>query len=138
MEMSAPVAAAFAGFPPETQTGLRALRALILSVAADTPEAGRLSEELRWGQPAYLTPETGAGTTLRLGVAKSGGFALFVHCQTSLIDEFRELAGSDWPVEGRRAILFDETGVTDAIMDPALRLLIRRALTYHLKRRAAG
>ncbi|MDX2485256.1 MAG: DUF1801 domain-containing protein [Pseudodonghicola sp.] len=135
MEMSAPVAAAFAGFPPEAQTGLRALRALILSVAADTPEAGRLSEELRWGQPAYLTPETGAGTTLRLGVPKSGGFALFVHCQTSLIDEFRELVGRDWPVEGRRAILFEDP---DAIMDPALRLLIRRALTYHLKRRAAG
>ncbi|WP_353350883.1 DUF1801 domain-containing protein [Aquicoccus sp. SU-CL01552] len=127
MEMSAPVAAAFAAFPPGAQPGLRAL---ILSVAADTPEAGRLSEELRWGQPAYLTPRTGAGTTLRLGVPKSGGFALFVHCQTTLIEEFRALAGPDWSVEGRRAILFDGPA---AITDPALRLLIRRALTYHLK-----
>ncbi len=133
MEMSAPVAAAFAAFPPGAQPGLRALRALILSVAADTPEAGRLSEELRWGQPAYLTPDTGAGTTLRLGVPKSGGFALFVHCQTTLIEEFRALAGPDWPVEGRRAILFDGPGAID---DPALRLLICRALTYHLKGRA--
>lgn len=133
MEMSAPVAAAFAAFSPPVQPGLRALRALILSVAAETPEAGRLAEELRWGQPAYLTPGTGSGTTLRLGVPKSGGFALFVHCQTSLIAEFQEIAGPDWPVEGSRAILFDGPG---RLGDPALRLLIRRALTYHLKGRA--
>ena len=133
MEMSAPVAAAFEAFPPTAQPGLRALRAVILSVAADTPEAGHLSEELRWGQPAYLTPDTGSGTALRLGVPKSGGFALFVHCQTTLIEEFRDIGGPGWPVEGRRAILFDDPGAVD---DPALRLLIRRALTYHLKKRS--
>jgi len=132
MEMSDTVAAVFDAFPPGLQPGLRALRALILSVAADTPEVGRVTEELRWGQPAYLTPETGSGSTLRLGVPKSGGFALFVHCQSSLMEEFCALAGPDWPVEGKRAILFDDPAL---LADPALRLLIRRALTYHTKRR---
>lgn len=131
-EMSAAVAATFAAFPPGARAGLRALRELIFAVAAQTPEAGRVSEELRWGQPAYLTPETGSGSTLRLGVPKSGGFALFVHCQSSLMEEFRTLAGPDWPVEGKRAILFDDPAL---LTDPALRLLIRRALTYHLKGR---
>jgi hypothetical protein len=41
-----------------------------------TPGVGALHETLKWGQPAYLTPETRSGTTLRLGVPKSGGYAI--------------------------------------------------------------
>lgn len=67
---------AFSAFPDEVKTGLLLLRALIFDVAARTEGVGRLEETLKWGQPAYLTPETKPGTTIRLGCPKAGGFAI--------------------------------------------------------------
>ena len=128
--MPANVAAVFAAFPDAAQPGCRALRDLIFAVAAETPQAGPIAEELRWGQPAYLTPQTGSGTTIRIGVPKSGGFALFLHCRTSLIEDFRPLAPEGTRFDGTRAVLFDDDDSPDR---DALALLIRAALTYHLR-----
>ncbi|MFT5341256.1 MAG: hypothetical protein ACI9BH_000466 [Paracoccaceae bacterium] len=117
---------------PDTQAreGLLALRDLVFDVADDLPQTGRITEALRWGQPSYLTPETKSGSTLRLGIPKSGGFALFVHCQTTLISDYRAAFHSAKNIEGKRAILFKKA----AEIDPnRARWLIRRSLTYHLK-----
>lgn len=127
------VRAAFDAAPTTARAGLLALRRLILDQAARMPEVGPVAEALRWGQPAYLTPVTRSGSTLRLGVPRAGGFALFCNCQTSLIADFRDLTGGTWPTEGNRAVLFD---TPDQTGDPALCLLIARALTWH--RRADG
>ncbi len=122
------VAAAFDAFPDPERAGLLALRDLILRTAGDTPRAGRLQETLKWGQPSYLT-ETRAGSTIRLGMPKAGGYALFVHCQTSLIGDFRALFPDDFRYDGNRAVCFS----AETPPDPdKLRLLIRNALTYHL------
>jgi len=126
--MSPEIARAFATFPPEARAGLMQLRQLILQTAASLPEIGRLQEALRWGQPAYLTPETNSASTLRLGVPKNGGFALFVHCRTSLIADFTPMAPPGTRFEGSRSVLFDEGAAIDAV---ATQWLIARALTYH-------
>ena len=52
--------------PQDAAKTAPALRALIFGVARKLPEADRVEECLKWGQPAYLTAETGAGSTLRL------------------------------------------------------------------------
>lgn len=124
------VATRFAAFPAQARTGLLALRALIFDTAQATPEVGAILETLKWGQPAYLTPETKSGSTIRLGVPKQGGFALYTHCQTTLISDFRSIFPDDFAYEGNRAIHF-----CDAEMPPPdkLRLLISSALTYHIK-----
>lgn len=123
------VADAFARFPDDLRPGLLALRTLIFDTATQTPEAGRIEEALRWGQPAYLTPETKSGTTLRLGLPKTGGFALYVHCQTSLLSDFRHVFGDGFAYEGNRALHFQpDTPLPEA----PLRHLIRATLTYHL------
>lgn len=128
---SANIAAAFDIPNMQARKGLLALRAMVFEVADDLPQIGKVEEALRWGQPAYLTPETKSGSTLRLGIPKSGGFALFVHCQTSLISDYRAAFPDATDIEGKRAILFNDT----ADIDPnSLKWLIRRALTYHLKR----
>lgn len=124
------VRAAFDACPSPARPGLERLRALIFRVASGTPGVGRLEEGLRWGQPAYLTPETKSGSTIRLGMAKSGDVALFVHCQTRLIEEFRTVAPPGTRFEGTRAVLFADDSEID---EPALALLIRRALTWHLE-----
>lgn len=119
---------AFSAFPDEVKNGLLRLRGLIFDVAARTEGVGRLEETLKWGQPAYLTPETKSGTTIRLGCPKAGGFAIYVHCQTSIVSDFQALLPDDFDYEGHRAIHF-----ATAVDLPAekLELFIARALTYH-------
>ena len=119
---NANVAAAFAAFPDEVRARLLGLRARIVAVAL--AEGIQLEEALRWGQPAYLAPK---GSTLRLGAPKSGGFALYTHCQTSLMDDFRALCPT-LSYEGNRAVHFALEDEPPAAID----LLIRAALTYHM------
>lgn len=116
------------------RAGLVALRDLILRRAAELPGIGRLQEALRWGQPAYLTPDTRAGCSLRIGPAPAGDFALFVHCKTGLIQSFVAGPGAGHRVQGTRAILFR---TVQDIAAPALMLLIGQALTYHLAKTTA-
>ncbi|SEW31750.1 protein of unknown function (DU1801) [Aliiroseovarius sediminilitoris] len=125
---NAAVADTFAGFPGDARAGLLELRDLIFETARDTPGVGRIEETLKWGQPAYLTPDSKSGTTIRLGVPKTGGFALYVHCQTTLIAEFRSLFADGLTFDGNRAILFQDG---QALPTEPLRLFIRNALTYH-------
>lgn len=124
------VEAKFASFPEPARAGLLALRGLIFETAKTTPDIGALQERLKWGQPAYLTPETRSGSTIRLGLPKQGGFALYTHCQTTILSDFRNLFPDDFVYEGNRAIHFKDS---KALPFEKLRLLIHSALTYHLK-----
>ena len=125
------VKAAFDAFPAESRAMALTLRDLIFSVAWDTPEVGQIEETLKWGQPSYLTPETKAGSTLRIGVSKQGGAALFAHCATDIISTYAAtFPGSD-RIEGNRAVTFQQA---EDIVPDRLRLLIYHGLTYHLKR----
>ena len=120
------VEAAFAAFPEDARTGLLALRRLIFETAAETQGIGRIKECLKWGQPSYLTPDTKSGTTIRLGMPKTGGMALFTHCQTSVISDFRTLFPDDFAYDGNRAV-----HIAPDADKSKLRLIIRQALTYH-------
>ncbi|MCA0871544.1 DUF1801 domain-containing protein [Seohaeicola saemankumensis] len=124
------VADAFAAFPNPARAGVLRLRALIFEVAAGTPGVGRVQETLKWGQPAYLTPDTKAGSTLRLGRPKTGGYAIYAHCRTSLISDFRGLF-PQFTYDGNRAVLFRDQ---DRPPEEQIALLIGAALTYHRKR----
>ena len=118
----------FGGYPGEARQGLLELRDLIFDVATHTAVVGRIQETLKWGQPAYLTPETKSGSTIRLGIPKTGGFAIYTHCQTSIISDFRSLFPDDFVYEGNRAIHFVSS---DNLPADKLKLLISSALTYH-------
>jgi hypothetical protein len=120
------VEAAFAAFPEPERAALLRLRARILDEAAML-EAGPVEEKLSWGEPAYRARH---GATLRLGVPKSGGFALYATCTSNLIPTFREAVGDAFRYEGSRAVLFDAPEEAEA---EALDLLIRAALTYRCK-----
>ena len=123
------VRAVFAGYNSKERQGTLELRQLIFEMAAELPGVGPLEEALRWGQPAYLTSKTKSGSTLRLGCPKTGGFALYAHCRTSIISSFRDLFPAEFTYEGNRAIHFQDA---EEIQPHKLRLLIRHALTYHL------
>lgn len=126
---NAAVEKAFAAFPTEAQKTAIALRDLIFDVAAQTPQAGPIEETLRWGQPAYLTSETKSGSTLRIGVMKTGEAAMFAHCATTIISTYAATFPEMDRIEGNRAVVFENA---DALVPERLRLLIRHGLTYHL------
>lgn len=124
------VAEKFAAYPADTRERLLALRRLVLEVAAATPGVGRIKETLKWGQPSYLTPETGSGTTVRIDGHAKGGVAMFVSCQTNLVETYRALY-PERDYEGDRAVVLRD-GLGD---EAALRHCIGLALTYHSRKR---
>ena len=129
----AEVEAAYAAFSASARDRLLAARTLIFREAED-PLIGPLTETLKWGEPSYLTEESGSGSTVRLGVTKAGRAALFVHCATTLIADFKDLYSDLLEFEGKRALLLpDAPAHTDALSH-----CIRLALTYHTRRKARG
>lgn len=124
------VARAFEDMPPDAQEPLQRLRRLILDTAANTPGVGPVTETLKWGQPSYLTEKTKAGSTIRLGCPKQGGFAIYTHCQTSIMADFQALFPDDFTFDGNRAVVFK---AGDDLPLDKLGFLISRALTYHMK-----
>ena len=130
------VAAVFKAYPPALRRKLMALRELVFDVAEGTDGVGPLTETLKWGQPSYLTEASGSGTTVRLDrLKKEDGCALYFHCQSGLVERFRDLYGEAFRYEGKRALVF-ESG--QRLPVKALRHCIGLALTHHLRKKSVG
>ncbi len=116
------------------QDALTQLRALVLDTARATPGVGRIEEALRWGQHSFLTPETGSGSTIRIGGVRHDPemVAMYFHCQSGLIPAFKELYGGKLTYDGKRALLF-QTG--KRIPAKILAHCIALALTHHLRKK---
>ena len=125
------VAKVFDAYPASMRARLMALRELIFSTAEQTAGIGPVEETLKWQQPSYLTPTTKSGSTIRIDAVASrpGEYALYFHCQTSLVATFKKRFGPIFRYEGNRALLFLES---DPLPESELRECIAMALTYHL------
>jgi hypothetical protein len=128
------VDAVFGAYPKPLKSKLLALRRLIFDTARTTKGVGRLEETLKWGQPSYLTPETKSGSTIRIDQVKpaTNRYAVYFHCQTDLVETFRELYPTEFDYGGNRSILLN---AEDEIPEQALRHCVALALTYHLNKR---
>jgi hypothetical protein len=129
-----PFANSISGHSPSVRKRLAQLRQLILLTAKTTPGVGRIEETLKWNQHSFITPETGSGSTIRIdGLGHDPGkFALYVHCQSGLIDEFKNHYKSELVFEGKRAIILT---AADALPVDALSHCISLALTHHLSKK---
>lgn len=130
------VEAKFRSYAEDIRPSLLQLRALIFDTAGRTDGVGPLHETLKWGQPSYLTKAS--GSTIRIDQAKGeredgqgGRLALFVHCQTDLIETFKQIYGNGLVAIGNRALLFS---ASEPLPVEALRHCIGLALTYHTRR----
>lgn len=126
------VAEAFARYPVQVQARLRDIRRMIFDCAGAMVGVGPVTEALRWGEPAYLTPISRSGTTIRLGQSRAApdDCAVFFNCKTSLVDEFRAQFGNTFRFETNRAILLP---CDRPLPEAALQICLCRALRYHLK-----
>ncbi len=124
----------FSIYPKPVRKQLLALRQMIFDVAKKTSGVVKLEEALRWGQPSYLTPETGSGSTIRIDHIKNepGKYAMYFICTSGLIEDFKELYKDEMKFVGNRSIVFD---VGDRLPEAALRHCISLALTYHLRKK---
>ena len=127
------VAQAFEACPLKLRQAVLALRKLILETAARTQGVGALTETLKWGEPAYLTNQSKSGTTLRLGWdATARSISLFVHCQTTLIGEWRDRYGDALNFVGNRELRLP----ADAPLPiDKLQHCVAMALTYHSRKK---
>lgn len=132
-EIPEPTRAAWQGLPEPLAGKLVQLRRLILDVARENPAIGPLEETLKWGEAAFLTSATGAGTTVRINRHKKSDavYGLYVHCQTDLVARYRQLYDQELTFDGNRAVLFDSK--EDLPVD-AVKHCIAMALTYHLRK----
>ena len=131
---AAAVKTVFAAYPAPVKAKLLALRRLILDTARATKGVGALEETLKWGQPSYLTAATGSGSTIRIDQVKpaTDQYAVYFHCQTNLVETFRELYPTELSYSGNRAIILN---ADKTIPEPALRHCVALALTSHLNKR---
>jgi hypothetical protein len=127
------VSRAFGALPAPLGKRLLQVRELIFAIASAHENVGRLTETLKWGEPAYLTAETGSGSTIRLGRVKdSQQAAILFNCKTTLIDTFRERFPDQFEYRQTRALLLPVSG---ALPKQELTVCLSLALTYHLDRR---
>jgi len=129
------IAAVFDSYPEKLKQRLLALRQLIFETADQTHGVGPVTETLKWGQPSYLTSETNRGSTIRIGQHKDADqIALFVHCKTNLIAQFKDYYGDTLTYDGKRAVVFD---VNEPLVNDPVCHCISMALTYHLSKRTS-
>ena len=126
----AAVTAKFATYPPEARRKLLHLRQLILETAEELENVGPITETLKWGEPAYLTSQSGSGSTIRIDwKAKTPDqYAMYFNCKTTLVDTFRTIFPNDFRFEGNRALVFT---ISDSIPEDSIKHCIGAALVYH-------
>jgi len=127
---NAAVANVFANYPRHLRKQLLFLRQLVLDTAAESEDVSKVEETLKWGEPSYIAK---TGSTLRLGLKKTNPnqYAMYFHCQTKLVDTFRELYRDQFHFEGNRAIVFN---AQDDIPIDELKHCILLSLTYHRRK----
>lgn len=126
------VALAFARLPEVQRDELLAVRSLILAVSVEQG-VGPLTETLKWGEPAYLTEISKAGSTIRLGITKSTPLqsAVLFNCKTTLVNDFRTRFSKGFTFEGNRALILASDG---AWSRDGLAICLAEALTYHRRK----
>lgn len=128
------VSAVFDTYPAPIRKRLLSIRDLIFTVARETPQAGKVEETLKWGEPAYLTRHPKSGSTIRLAWKQStpSKYMIYFNCKTTLIQRFKEIFGDIFQYEGKRGIVLD---INDKPHNKFLAYCIELALTYHTKKK---
>jgi len=127
------VKSTFNAYPNITKNKLLFLRELIFQIAGENNEIGEIEETLKWENPSYLTHKPKSGTTIRLSglQADDKQIAVSVHCQTSLISQFKEVYPA-LEYDGNRSLILD---IANKWPLEAIKHFIYLALTYHYRKK---
>ena len=112
-------------YPVQARKRLEQIRKIIFEIADELDV--EIEETLKWGEASYLTKH---GSTIRLDwkASQPGVCTVFVHCQTRLVETFREIYPDVFDYEGKRAVHLPIKG---RLQKGPLRHCLTLALTYH-------
>jgi hypothetical protein len=115
----------FNSYPTHIKPLILRLREIVFCVAEDHT-LGDVEEALKWGEPSYHVKQ---GTPVRMDwkAKYPSRYFLFFHCQTKLIDTFRELYSDVLEFEGNRAIVLD---ADKKLPEKEVRHCIEMAMNY--------
>ena len=122
----------FETYPEDVAKALHVIRLLIINTAKKDGITN-LVETLKWGEPSYISH---IGSTIRYDWKSNvpNEYRIYFHCQTTLVETFKEVYGNTFMYEGNRALVFN---LHDAIPVKALTHCVSMALRYkklkHLK-----
>lgn len=124
-----PIQAATSDYPELAKTAFANIRAMIFE-EADRLGAGPLEETLKWGEPAYLTPVTKSGSTIRMAWKPSDpdNCNIYLNCNTDLVDRLKADFPDVFKTTGNRCIHIPLGKIPNEI---PLRAVLSMALTYH-------
>lgn len=108
----------------EQKQKLFELYELILSASEE-----ELVQSLKWNQLSFASKQ---GTPVRIDRFSENEVALFVPCQTTLVEEWRELFRDELKFSGNRAIVFS---VDEELPVDALKVCLQMAFNYHRGKR---
>lgn len=119
----------FDEYPENARIRLEELRSLVLRIAAEL-ELGEVQESLKWGEPSYSVK---IGSPLRMDWKPNSPdhYYLFFHCQTKLVDTFRELYGDVLEFQGNRAIVLS---LFAPLPESTIKHCLELALTYQQRK----
>ena len=123
----------FEAYNDAVRGALMALREIIFVTAEEYDEVGELEETLKWGNPSYLTYNPKSGTTIRLSQLCSNAeeYAMSVHCQSTLISEFKEVY-PELKYDENRSVIFN---IKETLPRKTVKHFIYLALSYHHRKK---
>lgn len=103
LSMKAKVQEKYNNYPKHIRPLINQLRELVFSIAKES-NLGTVEETLKWGEPSYHVK---GGSPVRMDWKEKypDQYFIFFHCQTKLVDTFRELYSEILEFEGNRAIV---------------------------------
>ena len=124
--MNPDIHAKFKSYPKEAGLQLEWVRRLILRIAREN-ELGAVEETLKWGEASYHVK---GGSPIRIDWKPKDPdvIQVFFHCQTRLIETFRELYADAFEYQGKRAL---KIPLHKPIAQKPLEHCIELALKYH-------
>lgn len=116
----------FSSYPLAAQKQLEEVRRLIFVVAEENA-LGAVEETLKWGEASYLVK---GGSAIRIDWKPKDPdvIKVYFHCQTSLIETFKEIYRQEFEYEGKRAIVLP---LTASVSGAPFKHCLLLALKYH-------
>lgn len=119
----------FDQYPHNARQRIEELRALLFELAGELA-LGEVEESLKWGEPSYNV-KTGSPIRMDWKLKSPNHYYLFFHCQTKLIDTFRELYAEALEFQGNRAIVLC---LSQPLPVAAIKHCLELALTYQQRK----
>lgn len=127
--MNADVQITIDSYPAEVKPVFSLLRQWLYDIAAEEG-LNPVSESLKWGEPSYSI-KGGSPVRIDWKARRPEMIQLYFHCQTLLVETFRELYPQTFKFEGNRALLLPVSG---SLPEAAIKHCFHLALTYHKRK----